>query len=313
MKLHQIRDVLAVARSGSLRAAARSLSLAQPTLSKTIASLEDELGLELFERRARGMVPTAAGEAFLARAEVAWHELERARGDALQVASRSAGSIAVGIGAAPSLIGLARAMRTFRRDNPGVWVRIVNGNFPTVLPELRSGALDFSIGPRPGIDLGDEFVVETLLPGRAAVVARRGHPLAGARSLAELLEMDWILTSGTGMARAEFERFFTAHGLRPPRPAVDCEYVTALLALLAGSDMLALLPRPWVESDVTRDLLVSIEVREPLVSADVCVVRRSRPPLTHAARGMLTLLRRECEHDERRRQPGRGAARSAQG
>ncbi|HTP81621.1 MAG TPA: LysR family transcriptional regulator, partial [Alphaproteobacteria bacterium] len=58
MKLSQVRDVVAVAERGSLRAAARHLGAAQPALSRSIHELERELGVPLFERRARGMVLT---------------------------------------------------------------------------------------------------------------------------------------------------------------------------------------------------------------------------------------------------------------
>src|SRR5258706_5255652 len=68
MKLHQIRDLLAVAEKGSLRAAARQLGLAQPSISRSIGQLERELGVALLERQARGTVLTPAGEIFAPRA-----------------------------------------------------------------------------------------------------------------------------------------------------------------------------------------------------------------------------------------------------
>ena len=68
MKLHQIRDLLAVADKGSLRAAARHLGLAQPSISRSIRELERELGVPLLERRARGTVLTPTGQRFAGRA-----------------------------------------------------------------------------------------------------------------------------------------------------------------------------------------------------------------------------------------------------
>ncbi|MGE0797459.1 MAG: LysR substrate-binding domain-containing protein [Lautropia sp.] len=168
----------------------------------------------------------------------------------MQISEQGSGSLAVGLGAAPSLIGLACATKTFRRDNPAA--------------RVRAGTLDFTIGPKPTFGLGDDFHVETLLPNTSVVVAWRWHPLAGTRSLADLLDADWILTSGTKQARAEFERFFTAHRLTPPQPAVEYEYVIALLALLTGSDVVTLLLRQRVESGVTRDLVGRIAVRETI-------------------------------------------------
>ena len=67
MKLSQLRAVVAVAEHGSLRAAARSLGTAQPTLTRSLLELERELGAPLFERRSRGMVSRPSSLWALAR------------------------------------------------------------------------------------------------------------------------------------------------------------------------------------------------------------------------------------------------------
>ena len=79
MKIHHLRDVLAVAEHGSLRAAARHLGVAQPALTRSIRELERELGAILFERSVSGVVVTAVGERFIRRANAAHSELLRAR------------------------------------------------------------------------------------------------------------------------------------------------------------------------------------------------------------------------------------------
>ena len=65
LKLHHFRDAVAIAEHGSLRAAARHLGIAQPTLTRGLADLERELGAPLFERRSKGMLATRFGEAFV--------------------------------------------------------------------------------------------------------------------------------------------------------------------------------------------------------------------------------------------------------
>src|SRR5262249_8002374 len=85
MKLNQMRDVVAIAERGSLRAAARHLSLAQPALTRSVHELERELGVPLFERRARGMILTPMGEAFVRRANAVLSEVRRARDEVEQL------------------------------------------------------------------------------------------------------------------------------------------------------------------------------------------------------------------------------------
>jgi LysR family transcriptional regulator of abg operon len=295
MKSSQLRDFLAVARTGSIRAAARTLSLTQPTLTKNLRLLEADLGVPLLTRSGRGVELTEAGRRFHARAEIAWNELDRARSEMRQLVDASATtSLAIGVSAAPALIGLSSSMRDFRREFPAVHVRIVPGNFSAVHAGLRAGTLDFSIGPRSDNYLGDEFAVETLMHNTRKVVCRIGHPLQQARSLTELLAADWIATGGSGAGQIDFERYFRQHLLEAPVAAVSCEYPTALFALLSSTDMLALLPAQWTSTPISAGLLCEIPVRETIRDADICAVYRGGVPLTPAANRFLTLMRRSC-------------------
>src|SRR5581483_2086009 len=85
MKLTQLSYVAAIAEQGSLRAAARHLGVAQPAFSRSIAELERELGARLFERRARSMIATPLGEAFVRRASAILNDVRRARDEVEQL------------------------------------------------------------------------------------------------------------------------------------------------------------------------------------------------------------------------------------
>lgn len=93
MKLRQIRTFVAVAEAGSFAAAARGLGVAQPALSRHVADLERELGAPLFERGARGVLLTRAGEAFLPRARHVLELNERALALTREVAEAEAGEM----------------------------------------------------------------------------------------------------------------------------------------------------------------------------------------------------------------------------
>ena len=147
-KLHHLRNFVAVARARSLRSAARSLGLTQPALTRSVRELEAELGVALFQRHARGVSLTVAGERFLLRAQAALEELRRGSEEAAQARGEMQGHVAVALSSAPVLSLLARAYAQFRRDWPDVHLRFVEGLFPAVEPALR-GRLDFYLGPGP--------------------------------------------------------------------------------------------------------------------------------------------------------------------
>ena len=97
MRMNQIRHFLAVMEAGSLRAAARSVGVSQPAITKSIRQLEAQLGVQLVQRSARGAVATPAGKAFLARARIVQAELRKAVEDLGPFQGGASGSVAFGI------------------------------------------------------------------------------------------------------------------------------------------------------------------------------------------------------------------------
>ena len=94
MSLRQYEYALAVAKEGSVTAAAEMLHVAQPSMSQQIRGLERELGVKLFARTPTGLVPTVVGRAFLREAEVAVNAVRRARATAIAGAEELVGELA---------------------------------------------------------------------------------------------------------------------------------------------------------------------------------------------------------------------------
>ena len=119
MKLHHFHEVVAIAERGGIRAAARHLQVAQPALTRSLADLERELGAPLFERRARGVVATPLGEAFVRRATLILHEVRRTQEEVDQIRGSTSGNVTVGLSIAAHLSLLPKALAPFRRRYPG--------------------------------------------------------------------------------------------------------------------------------------------------------------------------------------------------
>jgi len=291
-KLHHLRDFVAIARARSARSAARALGLTQPAITRSLQELEQEIGTPLFERHARGMLLTPAGERFLVRAQAALEELRRGFEEAGQTAGAMRGQVAVALASAPVLGMLPLAYPQFRRACPDVKLRIVEGLFPAAEPMLRDGRLDFYLGPRPEQRLGQGYRLDLLFANRRVVLARKGHPLRAARSLQDLLAADWVVTGLRERLEQEFEEQFTALGLPSPRVTTVVESMLALLALLCNTDALAFLPQQWADTPLFKTLLQPIPVREPLAGPDIVQLSRAGLPLTPAAEALSVLLRR---------------------
>lgn len=292
MKLHHMRDMVAIAERGGLRAASRHLQVAQPALTRSLGELERELGAPLFERHARGMTLTVTGQAFAQRATAILHEVRRAREEAEQLRGGTRGSVTAALSIASHIALLPKALRPFRVRYPDLRLRIIEGFYPTLEGELRDGGIDFYIGPEPGRQVPSDLLQELLFDNTRTVLGRRDHPLAGATSLAELADAEWATTSITLEAEEEMGELFRTHGLGSPRLVLQSQSALTLMVALAHSDLLGMAPVQWMGFAPMGGLLQAIKVREVLPAPAIVLIHRSGLPLTPAATCFVDMLRR---------------------
>ena len=296
MKLNQLRDVLAVAERGSLRAAARQLGVAQPALTRSIQELERELGVPLFERQPKGVIVTSMGKLFIRRANAVWNELRRAQEEIDQIKGRLHGQVSVCLSTVAHIALLPYALASFRARYPEVHLDIMEGLFPVVETSLRTGIVDCYIGPPPRESTGPDLVVEKLFDNTRVILGRKGHPLGRARSLRELIDAEWLATSVTYRTDEELAPLFAQYGLPAPRLVVQAHSALTFLVTVAYSDLLTMLPIQWTEFALTRDVLQKINVVEGLPSPPICLARRAGLPLTPAAEYFCDMMRRASLH-----------------
>jgi len=295
VRLSQIRDFLAVVESGSIRAGARSLAVAQPTITKSVRSLEAELHAQLLQRTAHGVVLTAAGRAFFGRARIVQAELRKAADEVAQVAGEGEGSVALGVGPASGALILGEAVTRFREQFPRARIRLVDALGHALWPLVRDGTLDLAVSIRPDPKREPALAFRPLFRMEFAVVARRGHPLRNARSLAQLVDADWLTLLPPPTSGAPLDAIFAAAGLPSPRAVIECDSHTSMVMLLSKTDMLGTISRRLLPTPLLRDSVEPIAVAEPLPSLTVGIVTRTDPPLTRVAAAMaraVTLIGR---------------------
>jgi len=292
MKLNQLRDVIAIVERGSLRGAARHLALAQPALTRSILELERELGVPLFERRARGMIPTPMGEAFVRRARAILSEVRRARDEVEQLHGGTSGKVVAGLSLAAHVALLPKALPPFRARYPMVQLHLIEGWYPTLEAGLKDGSVDFYVGPQHERPPSSELIQEHLFENTRVVLGRKGHPLAGVRSLRGLVGAEWATTSVTFKAEEELRELFEHHALPAPRLALQSQSALTLMISLANSDLLAMVPIQWTQFEAISNLLAPLPVKEVFRAPSIVTIRRAGMPLTPAAEFLLDLLRR---------------------
>jgi LysR family transcriptional regulator of abg operon len=289
MRLNQLRDFLSILDAGSIRGAARRLTVSQPALTKSLRQLELELGVKLFQRTPTGVVPTRFGKTLSIRARAVRAELRKAEEELGKLAGDQRGSVAFGVGTVVTVLIVPDAIRQFRAQFPDARVRIMEGLPHVLLPLVRDETLDLVVGARPSGPLDSVFRFRLLFQSPRAIVARKGHPQTNAKSIAELAGADWLGLPPFGHW-SELQAPPTPPILQNARQLIECDSYNSVVALLAGTDMIAILSRRLLTEPYAREYLQEIKVRERLPSFSVGLFSRADTPLTPAASAMAKAL-----------------------
>jgi LysR family transcriptional regulator of abg operon len=182
------------------------------------------------------------------------------------------------------------AITRFRQLFPKTRVRVAEGLPLMLLPLVRDETLDFAICRRAVIKPDSALAFRPLFRNDFVVVARRGHPLERARSLAQLAEANWVSLLPPDPPGGPLDRVFSQAGLPGPQQVVQCESYNTAIALLVKTDMLGFLARQAVADSIMRDSLQEIPVAEAMPSFSSGLFTRADTPLTQLAGAMAKAL-----------------------
>ena len=236
MELHQLRYFLAVARHGSFSRAAESCHIAQPSLSQQILKLESELGEKLFERKARRVLLTSAGELLRERAATILHEVHEAQREVRDARGEPRGQVT--LSALPTIAPylLPRIIRGFARGCPAVATIVHEETTDRALRSLESHEVDLALVSLP-ID-SPRVEVCPLFSEELLLVLPKRHPLLRKRNLrgADLEPEKFIFMADTHCLGTQSLQFCYAKGFTPQIScrSAQMETVQALVACGLG-------------------------------------------------------------------------------
>lgn len=245
-----IRAVAAIDESGSIERAAQVLGISPPAVQRAARGLEGLLRRPLFTRTAYGISTTRSGAELARRLQVALRELDDAL-DEIEM-SRGIGSARLLLGVLPMACTpiLAAALDSLAREYPGVNIQVNEAVYQTLVPQLRSGRIDFVFGILRHAQRAEDVVEMPLFHDPLVVVARRSHPLAQRERIAldDLIGYEWVVPPVTSTRRQHIDDLFADQG-RSPRVAVETNSLATAKSILAISDRLTLLSRHEAEQE----------------------------------------------------------------
>ena len=178
MEIRVLRYFLAVAREGNITAAANFLHLTQPTLSRQIKDLEEELGHQLLIRKSHRVVLTQEGVLLRKRAEEILSMVDKTEAEFASMENTVTGDVYIGGGETQAIRQVAELIRGIRERYPGIHYHLHSGNAEDVTDRLDKGLLDFGILIQPADITKYDYIN---LPAKDiwGVVMRKDSPLAG--------------------------------------------------------------------------------------------------------------------------------------
>lgn len=291
MDLKRLKHLVALADEGNFGRAAARVFLSQPAFSRSIQTIESELKLQLFDRRADGVKLTPAGEFLIERTRRLLFDARCLQRDAALYRDSQLGDTAFGMGSFPAAALMPLVLPELRKRYPAIGLRLEIDNWPSLQQRLLTEDIEFFVADARDIPADErlEFVPLGHLSGH--LYARAGHPLAGrACRLADAVAFGLAATKLPETIARLMGRLSgrgTAFKL-----ALQCDDLPLLRTLALQTDTVIGVPDAWVQSGAGVGALVPLQVTDlPDVYADTQIVSLMNRTPSPMARAVLASVR----------------------
>lgn len=289
MDILHLTYFLEVARQKSFTKASQTLHVSQPSISKVIKTLENELGVTLLERSGREVELTDAGEAVFKRVQRVVSEFKNLTNELSDVIDLKRGEVIIGL---PPMIGarfFPKPIAQFRQAYPLIQLKLIEEGAKQIEASVQDGTLDLGVVALPGSR--EDFETFAFLNEPLRVVLYRDHPLAhhASLSLAMLSQESFVLY------REDFSLFdhiLRQCALNGFEPRIACQSSQwDFIAEMVGAKLgIALLPETICKGlDAQR--FITIPLTNPVIPWNLAIIWKKDRYLSFAAREWLRLTK----------------------
>jgi DNA-binding transcriptional LysR family regulator len=287
LKLQDLHVLMAVVQAGSMRKAAAHLNTTQPSISRSIAELEDAVGVPLLDRHPHGVEPTTYGRALLDGGAAMFDDLHQAVKNIEFLVDPEVGEVRIGTGHhhAPSFVSAVVERIAWRY--PRIVFRLVSMDTTGQLEtELYARNVDLLIARRWGSISDEQLSFEHLFDDPNFVVAGTQHPLARRRRIepAELANELWTLPPPESPPGIAILKAFRACGLDYPRATVLATLPEVRMRFMATGRFLAIFPNSVLTASTTRPDYKVLPVALPLPHIPTGIVTLKNRTLSPATK-----------------------------
>lgn len=298
MLIHErrVRAFVALTEQHHMPSVAESLGITQPAVSIAVRQMEDSIGIALFERTARGMLPTPAGAALALRLKRALAEIRHAVADIASLRGVAQGTVTVGALPLGRTRLLPESIAAIVARHAGLRVATVEGSFEALAARLRAGDLDFILGALRPAEYASDLHGEPLAEDELGIVCRRGHPWAERKTIPrrDLARARWVLPRVNTPNRRLFEDALAARGLPPPDVVVETSDLAVLRGVLLESDLLTAISPRQLSYELGDGLLMLLPVTLRDTRRVIGITRRADSVASPGAALLAAEIARRC-------------------
>lgn len=288
MELRQLETLVAIADGGSFSRAAITLNLAQPSLSRQMALLENEVGQRLLVRTGRGVAPTPAGEAFLVHARAMLDIARRARDEMHDLGAEPTGKVTVGMPPRVALGLSVPLIQQFRKAYPRAVITVIEGLSLSLRESLVAGRLDLALlfDPPPS----PQLAFEPLMRERLLLVAPPTSRLPARVGLAALSGYPMVLPSAPNAIRGLLDSVLVPRGIALDVFA-EAGAVQTVLRLVAESVGCTVLPESALSANAAASSLQRAPIGPPAIWNNLVLATPLARPGSRLIRETSRLIR----------------------
>ena len=224
IELRKLRHVIEVGTAGSISVAAGTIGISQPALSRSIALLEHQIGIQLFERVRRGTRLTDEGELFVTEAKKIIGNVEDLISNTEEYLSRKRGRLKIGVAPAGFQRFLSEPIQRMVKAYPGIRLEIISGSAEELTPKVIGGELDLIWGSSRPLSKWPELSVTLVGDLHTHCMVRKDHPLTKIKNPVErdLLVYPVILPASVEPPHIDLAQRYAPNRL----PPLNAQYVT---------------------------------------------------------------------------------------
>jgi DNA-binding transcriptional LysR family regulator len=283
IKLRDLHVVLAVANCGSMAKAAEQLATSHPVVSKTIANLESNLGVRLFDRTFRGVELTSYGRALIDCSVAVFDEMKQGLKRIELLSQPETGELRIGCPEIVTAGLMPIILQKFSSHYPHIRLNVVHADVALLqFGELRERNVELLIGRIPGPVLDEDLTVEVLFEEPFVLVGSGQSRWSRLRKVkfADLAGEPWVLPPYDSVPGRRIADIFRANNVEPPRPSMITMSGHLTSALVASGHYLGLLPWSLVTENAMGLKPLTVRYQTQWISVGLITIKnRTLSPL----------------------------------